>query len=89
MPECNLKNEVCGFRCTGYDGKEVWKELHNLPKKIDCESCSEHADSLFKGLHDSVNVGLGKKPFDAKNYKKFVDEVQCGYNSCVAKGNCK
>ena len=86
--ECNLKNESCGFQCTGYDGKEIWREIHALPQKIDCESCSEHADKLFKGLHDHVNSGLGKEPHDKSNYKKFVDEVNCSYESCVKKGFC-
>ena len=89
MPECNLKNEVCGFRCTGYEGQEVWKEIHAIPKKIDCESCSEHADKMFKGLHDHVNAGLGKPVFDDSNYKSFVDEVNCTYNKCLASGRCK
>ena len=87
--ECHSKNETCGYRCTGYDGSKVWQKLHSLPKEIDCEECSSHADSLFKGLHDAVNVGLGKKPFDVENYKKFAKEVECSYSQCKLKGWCK
>jgi len=85
---CDLKNERCGFKCTGYEGSKVWSKLHALPKEIDCQECSAHSDSLFKGLHDHVNVNLGKVPFNKPNYKKFVQEVQCGYNTCVKEGRC-
>lgn len=87
--ECNLKNETCGFRCTGYDGAAIWNEIHAIPKKIDCEECSHHADLLLKGVHDHVNAGLGKHPFDSKNYKKFYQEVKCTYETCVKEGRCK
>ena len=87
--ECHLKNEVCGSRCTGYDGKEVWKEIHAIPKKIDCESCSDHAGKLFTGLHDHVNAGLGKPVYNLTNYKKFVDEINCTFAKCKDSGNCK
>lgn len=89
MTECHLKNENCGFRCTGYDGKEVWTKIHDLPKQIDCESCSDHADKLFKGLHDHVSAGLGKIPVYSQNYKEFVDEVNCTYKICKVQGRCK
>ena len=80
-----MKNEACGFRCTGYEGKEVWKKLHQLPKEIDCEECSGHADMLFRGIHDHVNAGLGKEIYDEENYRKFVDEVMC---TCKKRGFC-
>jgi len=84
-----MKDEVCGFKCTGYDGKKVWEKLHKLPKEIDCETCSEHASVLFSGVHDTVSAGLGKPAHDPKNFKKFAKEVQCAYDSCVKSGNCK
>ena len=87
--DCNMKNESCGFRCTGYDGSKVWKKLHDLPKEIDCEECSGHADSLFKGLHDAVNLGLGKKPHDSKNFSKFAKEIACAYDRCKSDGLCQ
>ena len=88
MSSCNLKNERCGFKCTGFDGSAIWHEIHNIPKKIDCEECSSHAGMLFKGLHDHVNAGLGKHPFDGKNYKKFYEEVKCTFETCVKEGRC-
>jgi hypothetical protein len=86
---CHLRNEVCGFKCTGFDGSKIWEKIHKLPKEIDCESCSSHADNNFKGLHDHHNAGLGKPIFDVKNYEKFVNEVKCVYSKCVESGLCK
>lgn len=88
MHECNLKNETCGFRCTGYDGGKVWKDLHSAVEKIDCEECREHGKDLISGVHDLVNVGLGKKAYDAGNFAKFADEVACAYSKCKMDGRC-
>jgi hypothetical protein len=76
--ECNLKNEICGFRCTGADFSHIWEEIHGpLLKKIDCESCHDHAKELFSFVHDVVNLGLGKPPFDLKNFNKMFKQIQC------------
>jgi len=80
MPECNMAREVCGFSCTGFDGKEVWKKLHNLHKDIECEECSDHAKRLFEFVHDLVNAGLGKKLHNEKNFNDIYNEIQCVYN---------
>lgn len=85
---CEIKNERCGFRCTGYEGSKVWEKLHKLPEEIDCEECSAHAKNLFKGIHDHVSVGLGKTPHDVSNYEKFVNEIICVYESCKKMGIC-
>ena len=89
ITECHKDNESCGFRCTGYDGSKVWDKLHKLPKEIECEECSSHADSLFKGLHDAVYIGLGKKPHDSKNFSKVAKEIECAYKRCKSNGECK
>jgi hypothetical protein len=89
MTECNLKNEVCGGRCTGYQGQSVWKEIHEIHKKIDCQSCSEDAKEMFIGIHDHVNTRLGKKPHDIKTYKKFVDDINCSFKACIDSGRCQ
>lgn len=88
MIECHLKNESCGFQCTGYDGTEVWKKLHSIHKEVECESCSEHTKSLMSGVHDAVNIGLGKDPFDAVNFSRFAEEIACAYNRCKKDGKC-
>lgn len=86
--ECDLKNESCGFRCTGYEGQEIWKQLHSIPKKIECESCADHATEIFNGVHDLVNAGLGKNTFDKNNFNKFADEVACVRERCKKEGRC-
>ena len=78
--ECNLKNEICGFSCTGFDGTKIWDELTKSVKKIDCESCREHALNLISFLHDHVNGGLGKSLFNSKNYSNAVKEINCVYD---------
>lgn len=77
--ECNLKNEICGFSCTGFNGKQVWEKLHKLHKDIDCEECSDHAKRLFSFIHDLVNAGLGKPLHDEKNFNSIYSEIQCVY----------
>ena len=78
MTECHMDNEVCGFSCTGADFSKVWAELHGpLLAKIDCESCHDHADELFKFIHDVVNLGLGKPVFDKKNFAKIYKQIKC------------
>ena len=84
--ECTIADERCGFKCTGFDGTDVWEKLHKLPKEIECETCAVHADELFTGVHDVVNIGLGKKVHNPKNLTKFVNEVNCAYNTCKKEG---
>jgi len=85
---CDLKNETCGYSCTGYDGSKVWAKFHAIPKEVECEVCRDHTKSGFSGYHDLVNAGLGKKVFDKTNFNKFADEVECVRNKCRADGRC-
>lgn len=91
MPQCNLKNETCGFRCTGADFSDEWDNIHNVvvPRmKKGCQTCGDHAEIEFKGLHDHVNAGLGKPVFDRANYNRWVHEVKCVHDRCKADGRC-
>ena len=85
---CDLKNESCGFKCTGYIGSAIWKEIHSLPSKIECSECAAHAEELFTGVHDAVNIGLGKKIQNPKNFEKFAREIACTYSKCKERGEC-
>jgi len=78
---CTVDSELCGFKCTGYNGSHIWEKLHQLVDSIECDMCREHAKNLMSGLHDHINSGLGEKIFDEKNYNKFVNEVNCVYDS--------
>jgi len=91
MATCLISKENCGFTCTGADFSDTWKQLHNkiVPEmKKRCFNCGSHAEQIFKGDHDHVNAGLGKRPFDKENYKKDMKERICVYNACVARGEC-
>ena len=46
---------------TGYDGSKNWKIVHDEMRKIGCPYCKEKGIKLMQGVHDSVNVHLGKK----------------------------
>ena len=91
---CSIETETCSFKCTGWNGildngKSAWKEIDKVIESIPCDTCKEHAKPLMSGLHDVVTVGLGEKPYDSKNLKKFVDEVNCAYDRCKQDGRCK
>lgn len=77
MTQCDLKNEVCGFSCTGFEGGKIWEEFDKAVKKIDCESCQDHAKELISFVHDLVNAGLGKPLFNQKNFDKIYNQIQC------------
>ena len=85
---CSIASETCGFQCTNYSGAHVWKKLHAAVESIECGQCQEHAVKMMKGLHDTVNAGLGEKIYDKKNFRQFVNEVNCVYNACVERGHC-
>lgn len=88
MPECHLKNESCGFRCTGYDGSHVWRKIHQAAESIECEECRIHGTDLMKFAHDIVNAGLGKPVYDKDNFHKMLHEANCAANSCKLNGKC-
>ena len=75
--DCHLSREICGFSCTGFEGKKIWQELEQTVKKIDCETCRDHATDLVSFLHDLVNAGLGKPLFNEKNFNKIYKQIQC------------
>jgi len=86
--QCDLKNENCGFQCTGYEGGHVWKKIHDAAKSIECDACREHGQSLMNFAHDVVNLGLGKKAHDKKNFLAMVNQVNCIASKCALDGRC-
>jgi len=88
MSDCNLKQINKNFTCTGSDESATWKKLHALPKKMNCQVCADHADIEFKGLHDHVNLGLGKKSHYPKLYNQWVQEVNSVHEQCKKDGRC-
>ena len=55
------------FEDTGYDGSHHWKVLHDEVNKIECDYCKDKGVMLMSGLHDSVNIHLGKPIFKKAN----------------------
>ena len=86
--DCDIKGEQCSFRCTGYVGGKVWRDMESAIDRIDCEECRDHGGQLLSGIHDVVNVGLGKPAFNKSNFRKFVSEVNCVYDKCLKDGRC-
>ena len=85
---CTIKKEKCGTKCTGYNGGQVWRQIDKAVNGIECGECKSHGQSLVSGIRDTVSLGLGRKAHDPKNFKKFVDEVNCNYNTCKKEGRC-
>ena len=85
---CTIQKETCGFKCTGYEGGKVWTARMKETKKIECETCRDHAVKDESGYHDHVNTGLGQKPHNLSNYKRYVIEVKCVFDECIKSGRC-
>ena len=85
---CTIKTETCGFKCTGYEGGEMWTRRMNLVKKTECETCRDHGIKYESGYHDHVNIGIGGKPHNLANYERYVKEVKCVHDECVKSGRC-
>ena len=60
---------------TGYDGSSHWKVLHNEVNNIECDFCKEKGIKLMRGLHDSINVHLGKKRAYPKDLEFLLKHV--------------
>jgi hypothetical protein len=88
MAECHMKNEGCGFRCTGYDGSEQWARMEKIVDSIECDECRDHGKAGLSGWHDTVNINLGKKPYNADNFRTFASEVSCALDRCTRNGTC-
>ena len=88
LVECSMSREQCGFRCTGYDGGRVWKQVHSAADGIECEECRQHGKDLFSFAHDIVNLGLGKDAYDRRNFHKILKEANCVASKCLIDGRC-
>lgn len=85
---CSISTETCGYSCTGYQGQHRWKQLHKIVSEIECETCRDHAVKDMSAFHDLVTVGLGEPAYDKKNLKRYVEQVNCVYSACKARGDC-
>jgi hypothetical protein len=88
MPQCTIAGENCGFQCSGYDGSHLWDKIHKAAQDVECDLCREHGVKLMKFAHDVVNLGLGKKAHDKKNFLEMVNQVNCVAATCSTDGRC-
>lgn len=78
----------CGFKNSGANFSHVWKMFVDTAKKeIWCEVCRLHGIDNINGLRDHIKIGIGGKPFNPKNYERFVNEVNCVYKKYQARKN--
>ena len=85
---CTIQKETCGFKCTGYEGAKIWDKRMKVTKEIECETCRNHAMIDESAYHDHVNTGIGQKPHNLENYKRYVKEVKCVFDECIKSGRC-
>jgi len=86
---CQIKNEICGGKCTSYDGtiskdilikknSNAWDARRRIINEgIWCESCRDDANKLETFDHDVVNARIGKTIQDKQNFKKHFDMIKC------------
>ncbi len=52
-------------------GRTLWKSLHGLADGWPCARCRPQMMVWMQGLHDAVNVRLGKPPFRPDSYAQY------------------
>ena len=53
-------------------GRTLWKSLHGLADGWPCARCRPEMIVWMQGLHDAVNVRLGKPPFRPDSYARYA-----------------
>jgi len=53
-------------------GRSLWKSLHGVADGWPCARCRPLMTVWMQGLHDAVNVRLGKPPFRPDSYAKYA-----------------
>ena len=53
-------------------GRTLWKSLHGLADGWPCARCRPQMMAWMQGLHDAVNVRLGKPPFRPDSYAQYA-----------------
>ena len=60
-------------------GRRTWNLYHGVADHYGCEACRGGAQTLISGIHDMVNLHLGKPIHDIERWKEFnklVDETR-------------
>ena len=53
-------------------GRSLWKSLHRMADGWPCDRCRPQTTVWMQGLHDAVNVRLGKPPFRPDSYAQYA-----------------
>ena len=53
-------------------GRGLWKSLHRMADGWPCARCRPQMTVWMQGLHDAVNVRLGKPPFRPDSYARYA-----------------
>ena len=71
-----LMDEAPGDDYTQRLGRKVWHLIHTMADTYGCGTCRPAAQMLFSGVHDAVNIHLGKEVYDKKNWRAFVEAIK-------------
>ena len=74
---CHMKNETCGWQCTGYQGSHIWGKMRKAANEIECEHCKQDGLKLLSFMQDVVHVGLGLPIYDKKNFNEMSKRLEC------------
>ena len=56
-------------------GPYTWSMIHHLVENFPCHHCAEEGGRLMRGLHDLVNLKLGKKLQYPADFRYLADAV--------------
>ena len=63
-------------------GRSLWKSLHRMADGWPCARCRPEMTIWMQGLHDAVNVRLGKRPFRPDSYAQYASgSLERGFHS--------
>lgn len=52
-------------------GRALWRVLHGVADRWPCRRCRPRMSDWMQGLHDAVNVRLGKPPFRSDSFARY------------------
>ncbi len=52
-------------------GRTLWRTLHGVAERWPCGRCRPRMSVWMQGLHDAVNVRLGKRPFRPDSFARY------------------
>lgn len=67
-------------------GPYTWGVLHHAIETFPCGPCAEHGGRLLRGLHDVVNVHLGKPLYAPEDFQGLVELVVGAARKIAGKG---